>query len=134
MLDARQVYRQVTRKIYDFSPEQMKNLSAIVWLYRGQQHRFLALVRGYLGAVCTASTTIPAKLAAFEKTLADLRGRFSGLVKGVDQDGTLDAGQQKTLMQAATELTDAEKPYETDRVGLLLDLDSFRMQYTMVTA
>src|SRR5258705_11190658 len=35
MLDARNVYRKVTRKIYDFSPEQMHNLAAIVWLYRG---------------------------------------------------------------------------------------------------
>ena len=41
MLDARNVYRKVSRKIYDFSPEQMKNLAAIVWLYRGQQQRFL---------------------------------------------------------------------------------------------
>ncbi len=51
MLDARNVYRKVTRTIYDFSPEQMKNLSAIVWLYRGQHGRFLALVKEYLGAV-----------------------------------------------------------------------------------
>ena len=29
MLDARNVYRKVTRKIYDFSPEQMHNLAAI---------------------------------------------------------------------------------------------------------
>ena len=36
MIDARNVYRKVTRKIYDFTPEQQKNLSAIVWLYRGQ--------------------------------------------------------------------------------------------------
>ena len=35
MIDARNVYRQVTRKIYDFSPEQEQNLLAIVWLYRG---------------------------------------------------------------------------------------------------
>jgi type I restriction enzyme M protein len=35
MLDARNVYRKVTRKIYDFSPEQQANLTAIVWLYRG---------------------------------------------------------------------------------------------------
>ncbi|MBI3245590.1 MAG: N-6 DNA methylase [Deltaproteobacteria bacterium] len=41
MLDARNVYRKVTRKIYDFSPEQMRNLAAIVWLYRGQRVRFL---------------------------------------------------------------------------------------------
>ena len=45
MLDARNVYRKVTRKIYDFSPEQMQNLAAIVWLHRGQQERFLKLSR-----------------------------------------------------------------------------------------
>ena len=49
MLDARNVYRKVTRKIYDFSPEQLQNLLAIVWLYRGQGDRFLDLVARYLG-------------------------------------------------------------------------------------
>ena len=44
MLDARNVYRKVTRKIFDFSAEQQQNLSAIVWLYRGQSERFIALV------------------------------------------------------------------------------------------
>ena len=37
MIDARNVYRQVTRKICDFSPEQQQNLLAIVWLYRGEK-------------------------------------------------------------------------------------------------
>src|SRR5207245_461642 len=60
--------------------------------------------------------------------------RFSGLIKGVDRDGALDADKKKALMEAATELADAEKPYETDRAALLVDLDSFRMQYTAVTA
>ena len=134
MLDARQVYRKVTRKIYDFSPEQTKNLSAIVWLYRGQQSRFLTLVRDYLSTVCTEGVVIPAKIAAFEKTLADLRRRFSGLVKGMDQDGTLDADKKKLLTEAAAELADAEKPYVTDRARLLANLDSFSMQHTAVIA
>ena len=134
MLDARQVYRKVTRKIYDFSPEQTKNLSAIVWLYRGQQSRFLTLVRDYLSTVCTEGVAIPAQLATFEKTLADLRSRFSGLVKSMDQDGTLDADKKKLLMDAAIELADAEKPYEADRAGLLTDLDAFRMQYIAIPA
>jgi type I restriction enzyme M protein len=47
MVDARNVYRKVTRKIYDFSPEQLQNLTAIVWLYRGQNDRFIDLVRRY---------------------------------------------------------------------------------------
>jgi type I restriction enzyme M protein len=29
-VDARNVYRKVTRKIYDFSPEQRKNITSIV--------------------------------------------------------------------------------------------------------
>ncbi|WP_321338773.1 N-6 DNA methylase [uncultured Cohaesibacter sp.] len=48
MLDARQVFRKVTRKICDFSPEQEKNLTSIVWLYRGQEDRFATLVQYYL--------------------------------------------------------------------------------------
>ena len=36
MIDARQIFNKVTRKIYDFTPEQQKNISSIVWLYRGQ--------------------------------------------------------------------------------------------------
>ena len=48
MLDARGVYRKATRKIYDFSPEQLANLTSIVWLYRGETRRFLDLVKSYL--------------------------------------------------------------------------------------
>jgi type I restriction enzyme M protein len=48
MLDARHVYRKVTRKIYDFSPEQLANLTSIVWLYRGQSERFIALVQSHI--------------------------------------------------------------------------------------
>ena len=47
MIDARTVYRQVTRKICDFSPEQQQNLLAIVWLYRGESERFVELVSRY---------------------------------------------------------------------------------------
>ncbi|BDB22027.1 restriction endonuclease subunit M [Pseudomonas sp. CYM-20-01] len=48
MLDARNVYRKVTRKIYDFSPEQLNNLTSILWLYRGEADRFIELVQSYI--------------------------------------------------------------------------------------
>lgn len=48
MIDARNIYRKVTRKIYDFSPEQEKNILAIVWLYRGENHKFLETVAQHL--------------------------------------------------------------------------------------
>ncbi len=48
MIDARGIYRKVTRRIYDFSPEQQQNLLAITWLYRGESARFSELVSRYL--------------------------------------------------------------------------------------
>jgi len=48
MIDARNVYRKVTRKIFDFSPEQLQNILSIVWLYRGETKRFHDLVVGYI--------------------------------------------------------------------------------------
>ena len=47
MIDARNIHRKVTRKIYDFSPEQEQNILAIVWLYRSQTDKYLDLVAGY---------------------------------------------------------------------------------------
>ena len=67
MIDARGVYRKVTRKIYDFSPEQLKNLTSIVWLYRGQSERFLALVAEHLSNAVAEAEGSVAPLSSFTK-------------------------------------------------------------------
>lgn len=51
MIDARNIYRKVTRKIYDFSPEQEQDILAIVALYRNQTKRYLDFVKGYCNLV-----------------------------------------------------------------------------------
>ncbi|MCH7695960.1 MAG: N-6 DNA methylase, partial [Proteobacteria bacterium] len=76
MLDARNVYRKVTRKIYDFSPEQMKNLSAIVWLYRGEHERFLKLVEDYLQNTVDAAQDTTEPIDAFTTSLEELLKTF----------------------------------------------------------
>ncbi len=48
MLDARKIYRKVTSKVNDFSPEQLQNLICIVHLYRGDTAKFESTVQGYL--------------------------------------------------------------------------------------
>ena len=65
MIDARNVYRKVTRKIYDFSPEQLQNLTSIVWLYRGQLDRFLDLVQSHLDRTLEEAAAIAPQLDAF---------------------------------------------------------------------
>jgi len=132
MLDARNVYRKVTRKIFDFSPEQMRNLSAIVWLYRGQKARFLGLVREYLGHVCDEIMAIPSVLDVFDATLIDLRERFVLLAKVVAAHAAIDAGKKQTFADSVKELLDSVAPYETDRAALLSALGQFVKKFAKV--
>jgi type I restriction enzyme M protein len=79
MIDARNVFRKVTRKIYDFSEEQLQNLTSIVWLYRGQQDRFLDLVQSYLDRTLVEAAGIAIRVDAFgaaHKALAEAAGSF----------------------------------------------------------
>ena len=72
MLDARNIYRKVTRAIFDFSLEQQKNIAAIVWLYRGQSERFLSLVESYLAQAVVEGQATTGQLLAFEEALGKL--------------------------------------------------------------
>ena len=69
MLDARNIYRQVTRAVYDFSPEQQRNIAAIVWLYRGLSDRFLNLVESYLAEALDAGQAATGPLRTFAEVL-----------------------------------------------------------------
>lgn len=73
MLDARNVYRKVSRAICDFSLEQQKNIAAIVWLYRGQSDRFLKLVVSYLAQALAEGEASGAALDAFTAALDKLK-------------------------------------------------------------
>jgi type I restriction enzyme M protein len=132
MLDARQIYRKVTRNINDFSPEQTKNLAAIVWLYRGQRDRFLALVREYLGNLCAESIAIPGALTKFETTLEDVRERFDRLDKAVKKLLLIDDVKKQLLTDSVTEIREAATLFEADRAKLLVRLSDFTYKYAKV--
>ena len=72
MLDARNIHRKVSRAIFDFSPEQQRNIAAIVWLHRGQTDRFLALVEDYLARAIAKGEATGAPLVAFKNALGRL--------------------------------------------------------------
>ncbi|WP_045219083.1 type I restriction-modification system subunit M [Desulfonatronum thioautotrophicum] len=90
MVDARNIYRKVTRKIFDFSPEQERNLLAIVWLYRGETERYLELVAEYCrrmldeAAACfnvVVGATGRSPLPDFTDMLATLRDAVEPFIK-----------------------------------------------------
>lgn len=94
MLDARNVYRKVTRKIYDFSPEQQQNLTAVVWLYRGEGMRFVQLVQQYIEQAiseardCEKSEALSCEpVAALIAQLSKLAQAFQPFMDKLERDG-----------------------------------------------
>lgn len=130
MLDARHVYRKVTRKIYDFSPEQLRNLTAIVWLYRGQGGRFLDLVKDYLTRVCAEAMKVPAALDAFDTGLAGLRQRFDALDAAVQAHAELPAEKKQVFKEALAELGEATTLYRADADALIEKLQAYAKKHT----
>lgn len=89
MLDARNVYRKVTRKIYDFTPEQLANLSAVVWVYRGQSDRFIDLVQRYLDRTLNEAARIAVHATAFSTAYQVLVEAAAPFLKTLAKDAPL---------------------------------------------
>ena len=99
MLDARNTYRKVTRKIYDFAPEQLANLTAVVWLYRGEQQRFLDLVSEHLGKTVAAAHDCGEPLIALRNAIEALADKIRPSIYSV---GNAHLSQSLVELEAAT--------------------------------
>lgn len=98
MLDARSVFRKVTRKVYDFSPEQLQNLTAIFWLYRGREAQFRALVAEYL-----------------DRSMAEARAGSGAVEPMLDTlDTLIEALEQSAQAELMEPLTDARAAFQAD--------------------
>ncbi len=121
MIDARNIYRKVTRKINDFSPEQLKNLSSIVWLYRGEKDRFLDLVANYLGQTLQEARACFARKKEGGSTvnaLTDYKTALSILNKAV-QPFLDTVPQEGPHVEILRQLEEAIKTFEQDMNGFI---------------
>lgn len=100
MLDARNIYRKVSRAIFDFSPEQQKNIAAIIWLYRGQSDRYLDLVTSYLAEAIAHGQATAEPLTGFKEALAKLIDQMAPFAKKArDPDPLAETWAELTAVQ-----------------------------------
>jgi type I restriction enzyme M protein len=111
-----------SRKVHEFTPEQMRNLTAIVWLYRGQRDRFLALVQDYFKRHAAECATVPEKIAAFDTALAALDAPFAALNRAVKATPDLAVEKTRALTETLAELRDARQACAADAHTLLAEL------------
>jgi type I restriction enzyme M protein len=129
MIDARNVYRKVSRKINDFSPEQMQNLAAIVWLYRGERERFLNLVKKYLSQVCVEAAKVDAAVGSFTETLLTVRERIAVIATAVGESD-VDTEAAKSFTRGAIEVDGAVTGYHEHISIVRKQLDGFVGEYS----
>lgn len=82
-IDARNYYTVVDRTLNEWSNWQMKNLNAIVWLYRGEVDKYKALLEGYHDALGEDSFEEIVRLA--EEIISDLRSEAKSAVAKADK-------------------------------------------------
>lgn len=81
MIDARNVYTVVSARSHVFTDEQLDNLAAITWLYRGEREKFIALVGRYQHQADHWLAELPVRLAADADTIAQLAAPLQHFAK-----------------------------------------------------
>jgi type I restriction enzyme M protein len=97
MIDARNIFRKVTRRIYDFSPEQLQNILSIIWLHRGEIKHFHDLVVNYISATLNEAAQSIAPAQDYETVFARLNREFQPFLATLPKDGK----QAETLKELA---------------------------------
>ena len=119
MLDARKIYRKVTSKVNDFSPEQLQNLICIVNLYRGNSQKFETTVKSYLQNAAELATTTAEATTELQKQLQKVLKIVSAFsLKQDSQDLKIDKiipnwkeieDDAKTIFEQQTQLIESVK-------------------------
>jgi len=109
MLDARKIYRKVTSKVNDFSPEQLQNLICIVNLYRGNSGKLKDTLKYYDETAANFAKETALAVTELQNVLKSII--LNKKIKAVSQD----------LFQAINSLDDADEVLtkQNELIGLI---------------
>lgn len=115
-IDARNYYTVVDRTLNEWSDWQLKNLNAIVWLYRGEVDKYRALLEEYAGALGNRN------FAAVLETLEEEKARLTAELK--QRLAALDATIANAKGKAATNARKEKRALESTMADRMADLDA----------
>lgn len=122
-IDARNYYTVVDRTLNEWSEWQMKNLNAIVWLYRGEAEKYQKLLAQYLDAIEAMQLTVAANaLLLLEKLPAD---KTNDLKEQISKLKTIPSsiGNLKDILALSGDLRKASDNAEGETIKYCATLD-----------
>ena len=106
-IDARNYYTVVDRTLNEWTEWQLRNLQAIVHLYRGETDKYRGLVSDYQKHILSRVSAIRAEAQPFADAIdQDTRGHFFGLM-GWIEDAALDTPKLRNSINVQIEQTKA---------------------------
>lgn len=88
MLDARNIHSRIagTSNKNEFSNEQLKNITAIIWLYRGENERYLKLIDEYINEYVNKAMSIENEIVLFENNIGQLLSQLHKFRKDIENN------------------------------------------------
>jgi len=100
-----------------------------VWLYRGQQDRFLGPVKGYVAKTCAEAAKVEASLVWFDNTHKAITGQLAASAANIGKLKGTAKEQSQGFTDAFAELKEATDAYVADRKPLVKNLAAFAAKY-----
>ena len=131
MLDARNIYRLVNRRVRDFSDEHLANLAAIVRLYRGETQKYLNLIASYLSRTADGMTAFADPLAGFAKQATNVGATLTAFLDGCSPNEELGIteAQIAALRDQSENLNVGLSTWASDRKAVLAKVKTEREWY-----
>ncbi len=127
-IDARNYYTQVDRTLNEWSEWQMKNLNAIVWLYRGETEKYTRLLNEYIVAVRNAQIELYDSLLTYgfncEETYDLAMRDFTNSVENSIPNTYAEVLMSKSLLNKGIELI---ADYKIGKLELLKNISKERL-------
>lgn len=99
MIDARNTYTTISAKSHIFTDEQLANLTAITWLYRGEQSKFVSLLSHYQNQVKLHLSELPHKIKANSQHINLLKQQLINFKQIILDEDNLAAVRKKLTKQ-----------------------------------
>ena len=111
-IDARSYYTEVDRTLNEWSEWQLKNLNAIVWLYRGEVEKYRNLIAAYLGTLHDGAAMIKEIAQVYRRLLnVDRVGHWDCAIdhlcddlKGLNAEGLAKSDELLASLKNAAEI------------------------------
>ena len=124
MLDARNIFRKVNRTINDFSEEQLKNLTAITWLYRGENQRYLKLIDEYVNEYVNKAMSIENEIVLFETNIGELLSQLNKFKNDIENNYS-ESDMHKNFCDDINILENDIKSYRDEKEQLFKNINEY---------